>query len=177
MADIIPIRDGLTENDLAFCRKIDELVDQFNYIADQEILEEPILVAEVTGLVSLEVANVEVAQSFQKNLTRITFPNKIESLKEAFGKIADLGMEALRDVEAHGSEYVERAIRHITHVLDVMNDDDSDYAPKLVTSDALYKDKKWTSLLEHRDDVSNALRDHLGTLYERESKEVLAHRI
>lgn len=177
MADIIPIRDGCTDNDLAFCRKIDELVAKFNDIADQNILEEPKPVAEITDLASLEAANIQADQIFQENLTRTTLPNKIASLKEAFGTIADLGMEALRDVDLHGSKYVERAIRHITHVLDVMNDDDSDYAPELVKSDALYKDKKWESLLEHRDYVSNALRDHLDTLYERQSKKVLAHKM
>lgn len=165
MADIIPIREGVTTTEKEFCQKIDELVEKFNKIAAQEILEPRPKEPEPTDLESLKAVNAKLSQNFQEDLKKTTLPVKIDDLKNVFSEIADLGMDALRDLQINGPEFKTHAIDRIVHVLDVMNDDESDYAPELVRSDAIIKDEQWASLKQHRDEISNQLRAQLDILY------------
>lgn len=166
MTNVTSLRSGKTASDREFCQKLDELVRKFNRVAAEEIMFPEGQVTGIAAISDLEEALEAASDLFYENLTKTTMPRKIESLKEIFGALGDMAMDALRDLEIQGDDFLSSAIDRVVHVLDVMNDDASDYAPELVRSDEIYQ-KEWNDLLQERDRISDDLRGHLPGLYDR----------
>jgi len=156
----------LAQGYIEFCTKVNALVAKFNDVANRELAEDVKPEAIPDNLEDLFALNENFEEQLKASLLRMTMPQKVGALKEVFGEIADLGMEA---VQLGSLEILpaNAAIDRLNYVLDVMNDDDSEFAVELVRNDEIKNNAIWADVKKHRDDVSNQLREHLPDLHGR----------
>lgn len=153
----------LAQGYIDFCTKVNALVAKFNDVANRELAEDVKPVSITANLEDLFALNDDFKEKLKASLLRMTMPQKIDALKEIFGEIVDLGMEAVQETTL-GSLPASPAIDRMNYVLDVMNDDDLDFAVELVRNDEIENNAIWADVKKHRDDVSKQLRGHLPEL-------------